>query len=272
MEKKQALVIMLSQEELMVILHYLQVQELPGFDRSVFEGLSEQELKRIMAIAERSLIARQFFLIDQDQMTLHDAVYAMVAACAMPDESIVLSFQYADANQVSHVQFFHAARNMVVHHSSPITGIHQFIALKDRKSMQTSIISLLEVNKYGKEKDLSGTISDRVISAAREMIQQDKPLTEVIPFLVDNSELDEPVAEAFVNTIKNAVINHTLIHFTREQQGDTLEKGFSILADQETLWLLVPMEELAENEHLVSIETINGNDLLDYLKNLTSIA
>jgi len=250
MAKKKALSIALTQEEILVIMAYLGQTELAGFDPTVFADLSDSETKMIMEVAERGLLARGLLMPnpDNNHLKLSDVAHALVGACVSPDQSLVINFNYPD--KPTTVRFFHTSRKMNMFHEIPIAGIHHFVALDSKDAIAKSAVSLLELKEPTVQENYSGVVLEDAIVEAR-----DSEGDEAVEKLVSGG-LSTVIAREFAHSFSNPNFNHTVVHLQHFEE-DSVENGFSLLADDKYLWLLQPIDGNQKVEiRSVSVKTI----------------
>jgi hypothetical protein len=166
MTTKTSLSMALSQEELFVIMLYLKAEKLPGLELEVFKSLSEEQTAFMMGIAERALVARNFLKPDPEgRLKLEQTIFAIVGACAFPDRSLIVTRTRPEAIEENY--FFHTSRNIIVMHTTPVTTIHQFIAVEEKMALMKTILSILNMPSLSKPKYKSGSIQQTVLEEAR---------------------------------------------------------------------------------------------------------
>lgn len=263
MTKKTSISFVLSQEELKLMLAYFKIASLMGFDSDVFEELSERELSIVMGVAERALFARGFLEIDADNnIKISEVPYAVVGACVSPETSLIIRKNIPDS--LSELYFFHAARKMAVYHAVPVTAMHQFIALEDKQAMSKSAFSLLELGTLPALDCPAGELTDEVISNARDAM--DKNDHEAAMAILKKTALDPQTIQEFFVSLQKPLYNHTIVHFDHDPDGEDVEKGFSLLAGENGLWMLQPIEEVSPGVNKVKLAPVSVDDVAAKIK------
>jgi hypothetical protein len=174
MEKKHALSFALSQEELFVVLAYLKQPAMMGLNASSLSKLSEEQKHIVLDVAERALIARSMLVVDgKDHLKLSDPVFALVAGCVASDAAVVISYEFP--KRPPEAFFFHVSRKLNIVHTIPMSAIHQFIAVEDRKALLRSAMAAL--SPLGTQKTLSvpgGELTEDLIAQAKEAASNEK--------------------------------------------------------------------------------------------------
>src|SRR5512145_3385132 len=120
MEKNQPFTLLLSQEELLLILMRHRLPLILGMNLALTE-LSPEQLELLMGAAERSLLAREFLQVGADgNPQLDQTVLALTAACSQPEKTVVMI--RTRANQKNETLTVNLARQLVIVHVPMETG------------------------------------------------------------------------------------------------------------------------------------------------------
>lgn len=239
MDKKKNISFGLSQEEVLVVLSYMQVKNLLGLDWNIINELSENQLNMAMGIAERSLIARGFLMPDiGHKFKLTDVVHAVVRACTNPDHTLTINCKFS--SRMEETYFLHTSRKMAVLHSIPLTAIHQFLALENKESLARSAFSALGLPESKMPDCSQSQVSEDALNKARELFETGSE-QEVVEALV-NGGLDPHTASIFIKSMKKPILNHSIIHIIHVPNAKEKLEGFGLLQGENMLWMLRPLE------------------------------
>lgn len=265
MASKSSLSIALSQEELFVVLAYLQADQLLGLELEIFKELSEREFRLIMGVAERALVARGFLKPGpENRLQLEPAVFATVGACAFPETSLVITRNRPNAPEENY--FFHTSRKMIVMHTMPVTAIHQFIAVEDKTAIARAVLSILSMGSLSKPKCMPGQVKLTALVNARDAAQE-KGAKEAFRIL-SRASLEEKTAQELAATFAQPVANTTMAYIEHRLEGQPSD-GFTILEGKNALWLLAPIE--SPKDELISILPVSYEDVVQRVKTLLKI-
>jgi len=260
MKKKESLSFAISFEELLVLLYHFKRNELAGLDQSPLNDMSDKEKNLLMAVAERALIARGFLTKGTDnKVKMIDPVLALVGTCLEPEVSLVV--ENTPTNNVEQLFFFHTARKMRVMHTTPVTGIHQFIAVEDDKAFLKALISTISLGDIQQLNCKDSTLDIAVLITVRDEALE-KGAEVASKTLLENN-MSEDTAKKFAQSLSNPVSN-TTVSFIRNLD-DTAE-GFTFLKGQKSLWIITPNDD----DDLVTIKNISSNDAIQKLKSLVN--
>lgn len=262
MSKQQAISASFSQEELFVMLSYMQVPELLGLDNTVWEDLAKEQIGLVLGVAERALVARSVLIPEGTKLKLADLPHALVRTCTNPEKSLLLSCSFPEQEEQNY--YFHLARKMLVLHTIPFVAIHQFIALENAKALIRSAMSILSLKDFPELQCGSGRVPDEVMTQAREKSQEGLDVSDILTA----SGLEKAVAEELTKTLKNPQLNHSLVfiqHLTgREAQVD----GFALLGGVNGLWMLYPEESAApKSKDMIIIKPTTTQEISQKLSN-----
>lgn len=267
MEKKSSISMALSQEELLVVLSYLNYPFLLGLDLKGLQEAPEENVKLIFTVAERALVARGFLVEQDGKLAPASVVHAVVGACAAPDTTLVLVRQLP--GKMDETYYFHTSRKMVVYHTIPVMGIHQFIALPDRATMTTSVFSLLGLGEVSERKDMSGIIAESDISEAQALAEEKGEAAALEK--LSTTTLPGEVAQGFASALANQAMSLTLMHATDQQDGDRKGKldGFTLVKGADnSLWKLTPENKDSAANHQVCIRLVSEADIAQKIRSM----
>jgi hypothetical protein len=236
MDKKSALVINLSQEELLVVMAYLGAKKLLGFNYSVSENTTAEEYQSSMKTAERDLIARGFLVQGENQQfKLNDIVFAIVGACASPEQTLLIHKVYPQ--KPSEDYWFHQSRKMFVLHTIPMTYIHQFISFGGIKALLTSAFSVLEIQGSKTLSYPSAKIKEGILIKVRNLLQEGK--IDLAKSYFIEAGWKDPTLTMFLSSMQNPVFSCTISHIIHHPDGDGDIHAFSLLQSKNGLWKFV---------------------------------
>lgn len=252
MTKNKSLSFALSREELYVILVYLKTNKLTGLDNGKVENPSKDNSNGALEVAEKGLLARGFLRPETNgRLKLIDPLFATVGTCAFPETSILITRIIPGG--IKQELYFHTYRKMLVVHTIPITDIHQFNVVEDKKMALGEIKSFLNYTKTNLQDLPSGKVElDALLKISEVALEKDGEIT--FQLLIDIG-LDKNIAKAFAQTLSKPLINTNMAYVPRAGE---LTEGFTILEGRDTLWLIDPVggEEKQINLSITSPDEI----------------
>jgi hypothetical protein len=158
--------VVLSREELAVILRLLGASGIAGYEQSWLKAAPDGSLpvdtRRALEIATNGLIARGFlgapdnnYPVQNPQVTMPAQLIALIAACAFGEYSVLLGVRDKQGRRQA---FFHELQGMGVIHTAPHPGVHQFDALNGRTGVMQMIAATLGVDRQQAASVPSGTL------------------------------------------------------------------------------------------------------------------
>ncbi len=258
METNQSVTLLLSQEELLLILMRYRLPLILGMNPEL-TGLTPEQLDLLMGAAERSLLAREFLEVGPDgKPELDQTVLALSAACSQPEKVVVMIRTLASQkNETLTVNF---ARQLVVVHVPMETGVHQFTALPDKNAVPGLLQASLSFEEPALHVIYRGTISEATYRKARELAPTNK--AEAAGVL----EGFGPMAGEFAATLADLNSDATFFSITNPAGGGQPEGGFSLLQGGSLPWLLTFHGE-GENRTL-EVQPATNEALQRSIKNL----
>lgn len=236
---EQELSLVLSQEELFLILRLMNLQEMVGFRFTVAKGSEQHDWALIHA--EHSLRARDLAQIDsQGNLEIRQAVMMLVATCAFAQRTIVLSqFEMPDGQPFQ--VFAHASQGEYVLHQIPEPPLHRFTAYPEKGGLVTSLLdhsgckTLVQIDLPQFE------LSRDLLADTREKIEHGE--LEQALSLLEQAGLSSIIAQTLCDTLKGTHQISVFHNFYRLQDGNLIERSISILHSSDTAWLVVDTEE-----------------------------
>ncbi len=189
----EALLLRFAQEELVYLLRALKIPTLTGLGPRPLGDLDADHQALAMAVADRTLRARGVVRWDTSQERSLDPLAAgTLRDCASPDYS--LAVEVRQPNQPALQYRYSFTRRVVIEHSLPEPGVHQFVALSTRADVLERLGRLVsypaEVAGGGQpvQISLNRLTQARAIAAtnpdeARRLLGSGPPI-EIIPGLV----------------------------------------------------------------------------------------
>lgn len=255
----------LSQEELVVVLRYLQRADILGLNKAFMDELDEAQQQLVLSIAERAMVARGFLSPTQNQqMALIPVIRALVGICATPEQSVVVTVNRPE--NLTETFFFHQVREFLVSHTIPMSGIHQFVQMKDEQAVFQVISSLMSSLPESNPKLASFELPQTVISQAREAAAVG--LAEPLEVL-SQTALPKNAQQLFAASLADIGMSLTLVTFVHQADNAVSADGFTLLHGNGNAWWLRPMtSDQNDMGKAVLVKPISKRDAIQATKNL----
>lgn len=269
MDNEQKIMFSVSQEELFVILTYLQASALMGLDGSLLNELSDEQTRLVLGVAERALIAREFLVNNEEnQFELAPAILSVVGGCAKPDKSMIINFSRPDRPTES--MFFHKTLGILLGHTKPMTAIHQFFVVEEDDFVPVSVGQLLNLNGQTAplKREEPFIVPQTLVTQARDKAR-DEGLQASQTVLAQNNSTE--FAAAFAQSLTNSVANLTLVSINHQAEGEAQTDGFTFLQGENGFWLLQPRPDVSDDQDMVSITPLAAAAVETNVKTLNSM-
>lgn len=250
--------ILLSREELLLVLELLQAESLPGLDADPLGELSPEGRELALTVAGRVLRARDLAQVGEDgQLSLHTALLTAVGVCAYSTNTVFV-FHWPDGEESPIRYFGHVRGDDVAAHSRPEDVLHLFTLLPSRDQLIEQVLSfcayqdgpqneLPEIGVAGEEfvhvRELAGT-------GATE---------EAVGRLVASGAAEESAA-AFVATLADSPKVSIFQTLTQQGEGDVLRRDFTVVQGGQQTWFIGPTSDEMESPNLV-IRSTNKDEI-----------
>lgn len=225
-------IIRFSQEELLFLLRRQNLPDLPGMGDHPWGEITEDSATRIMETTGRSLLARGAISIFQDGISIDKPVHAILAACAYPEQMVILNSIISDQSyQVS----FSRVTEFDVIHTLPYPWIHQFEVFP----MHGSDMGLNQVEEW-LEPVSYGQISPEIIIEQNKLkeiytlVSTDSAAAQTL--LVENG-LPAEVSKRFTGALKNLNVK-IFVQCVYQLEPVISQNVFTIVSDANSCWLI----------------------------------
>lgn len=137
--------IRLGHEELVYILGVLGARTLPGLEYDPLQGLDRVQREAVLGACERSLRARGLVRIDQDggKVQVEQLVFALIGTCVYPKSTASLAIMEKIGNIDG--RYYHRRDDLVVEHSFPEPGVHEFCAAADTEALAARVLGFVRL-------------------------------------------------------------------------------------------------------------------------------
>lgn len=257
-KKKKYLSFAVSNEELHVILKYLDTDRLAGLEFSpAFLRLNTDNDKLLFELAEKALLARGFLKPGEDgKLKLIDPIFAALGTCAFPHTSLLVTKGVFDDHQ--QIFYFHTYRKMLVIHTVPMTDIHQFMAVDEEKMVFDLLVSFLQLADVDDQRFDPVELELVSLLEARNIAVK-QGTSPAFQYLVKNG-LHKEIAQTFAESLAKPCLTTTVSYVA--QSGEVTE-GFTIIFDATHFWLISPS---ATGNESVEIKVTSRNEITEKVK------
>lgn len=249
--------IALSSHELMVTLSYLKAKDLPGLDLGKFDDLDQDAKNLVIGTAERALLAREFLTIGHNnRLELAPMIFALVGACVYPEIAFIV--ERSLLNDYRQEYYFYLSRKMIVMHRTPMTDIHQFVALESKDDILDNIESILNLHPTKSQLHVNGSVQRKTLRKVRDIAVK-RGYTDTLKAL-SKTDFDEETARLLAQTLSTTFVNTTLAVIKNAGQD---ADGFSVIDSDEAIWIM-SRSEIGKNTDadLMHLSTVSSNDVL----------
>lgn len=256
--------ILISREELLLVLDLLQVDAISGLDTDPLGALDEKQRQLAVIWASRALRARQLAQLNGDgDLMVHDALLTAVGTCAYADKALSI-FHWKAGEEIPSRYFSHIRGEDIVAHTRPADVLHLFTLLPSKEMLLSQLLDFCEyadVPPAAFEMQMTNAEFVQV----RELVDGNEG-EQAIKLLVDNGAEGE-TATAFVSTLA-ASPRVSILQALKQGEGDTVRKNdFTIIQNDSYSWFIEPVREAEENRLLISSSSKRAieNVLIDLL-------
>jgi hypothetical protein len=258
-------VVVLSREELTVILRLLKAPGMIGYDQSWLnaapDGSLPADTRRILEVAANALIARGFLATTGDipseqyfEVTMPASLIAMVAACAFGEYSVSLTVRTLQKNYQA---YLHELQGMGVIHTEPQPAIHQFDAVNGREGIRQVIMASMRIDNQQvpdlPPASISAETFERVVDRTLNgMVSEAKQL-------LTQSGMTDGITESFSAILEDLQAVSSLRMNSPKSPNDFV---MNIMASKSGSLLLIPNEQQSSQ---LTVQSVGAQAIRDYL-------
>lgn len=234
--------VLLSRNELLVILKLLAVADLPGLGPDPLGELSAEQQAYGMTVAERSLRAREMALVDQQgALLVQREVLELIGSCALAQGTLVVTDVRPSENRANQ-WFGHRLDTTFVAHFLPDSALHQFNQVADRAALAALIGDFASWPDCPAAPLAALELTGAVLAAAREQAGQDG---RTAARLLVEAGADAASAEA-VAAILSSAHGVTVVQAIHRRDADTAAvTSVTVLYNKTGVWVMTEMEASA---------------------------
>lgn len=259
-EVSQALSVLLSREELLVVLHILRTQSLPGLDPDPIGEIDTSHRNAMLTAAERALRARGLAQIVDGVLQLHNDLLDNVGACVYADRALLVYHWAQDAIQPARL-FGHSRGDLMIVHTRPDPVLHLFSRLPSKELFADQVLLACLGEQDSAEVSQQFTIADSLLQQVREQAEGDEIKVAQAALVEAGVDLDS--AKALVQTLTGKPVA-TIFQSLTTADGVVTQHDFTLLQDTDVIWLLEI--DTAQNE--ITIQVATRTSLKQYLLQL----
>lgn len=249
--------LLLTYEELALVLKLVNASTLPGLRSSQVEPRTpEQEMQSLM-YAERSLRARELARITPDgQFVVHNALLSAVGVCAYAQEALMLLHIRPDRTLI---EFCGSQKDgTVVTYTQPEPGLYQLSVLQDPADLVAQALASCDCQSLPVAQGKTLTVADITLKQAREFAEHGL-VREAAALLAADNDATSAATVAELLAAQHAL---SILMFLRRQPDDTvLTQELTVLHTPQVAWLMTQLPDQA-TRHLRPISSPELSDVL----------
>lgn len=233
----QPLQILLSREELLLVLSLLRTNWIPGIDPDPLGEFNAEQRGLSLIIAERALRARQLARLDDSgRVQVHQTLLDSVAVCAFALSSIII--HHFSSSQAKPARYFGHLRNgMCVAHTRPEPDLHLLTQFNEREMLFREILAICESENLPATETPGGRISTSLLSQVRALTGDQKAQAA---FEKLTASAFPPISARLLVEALGGAHQISIVQIVRIAEKDQVEnRTFTLLHGERSAWLMV---------------------------------
>jgi hypothetical protein len=231
----QSMNILLSREELLLILRLLQAPTLAGLDADPAGEWDADQQSVAFTVAERALRARTLAHSRPDgELAVHTALLAAVGVCAYPQ--LTLFVYHWPANGAAATRYFaHLREGEIVTHSRPADVLHLFTRLPSTTQLVAHLFTACGWEEGPAAATQHFAVPAPVFADVRRLAMAGD-MTNALD-LLRNQRVAVDSARAFVMTLAEAP-RLSVVQMRKQVNGGMRAHDFSLVQNSQRSWLI----------------------------------
>lgn len=231
---QQPINLLLSREELLLVLKLLGVETIPGLDADPQGALDAGQQAVALRVAERALRARALADVRDGQVALHNALISAVGTCAFPQRTVFV-YHWPAGGEEAIRYFGHLRGDEVVVHTRPADVLHLFSRMPSAGYFAEQMLAACAVTAA--EPAVSGgfTLASAAFTRLRQLAEGGS--TQAALDLLRQTGIDATGAGALVATLAhNPAVS--IVQMRKQQDGAVAGQEFTLLQNSQHAWLV----------------------------------
>ena len=252
---------LLSREELLLVLNLLQAETIPGLDGDPLGPLTDEGQALALTMAGRALRARELAQVGPNgDLAIHTSLLTAVGVCAYANSTIFVYHWPSD--ETLPVRYFgHLRGEVIVAHTRPEDVLHLFTLLPTKALLMEQVLAVCEYEEVGADSSLRLKLSSDHFVRVRELTAEGEE-NAAVTFLTNSGESVDS-ARAFVSTLADSA-RVSIWQTLKQVDAETVQKrDVTLIQNKQYAWFVVPMSD-EENAVLLAVSTTR-NEILKFL-------
>ncbi len=245
--------VLLSREELLLVLDLLRAATIPGLDADPLGELDEAQRQLALIWAGRALRARGLAQVGEDgALEVHSALLTAVGVCAYANDA-VFGFHWPAGGEAPVRYFGHIRGDDIAVHTRPEDVLHLFTLLPSKEKLLAQVLAFCEFEDVPEPRAFEMTVTNDVFVQAREMANDGD--ADGAAALLTGQGADGETAVAFTATLVNSP-RITILQILKQDGDDAVQKSdFTIVQNDDYAWFIAPAQTEGEAKLLIRSTT-----------------
>lgn len=231
----QPINILLSREELLLILQLLRAPSLAGLDTNPAGDWNADQQRVALTVAERALRARELaHLRPGGELAVHTALLAAVGVCAYPQTTLFV--YHWPANAAAATRYFaHQRERELVAHTRPADVLHLFTRLPSTTALVAQLFTACGWEDVPTGANQQFTLSAPLFADVRRLAMSSDVAGALA--LLREERLAVDSVRPFVMTLAEAP-RLSVVQMRKQGNGGVQTRDFTLVQNSQRSWLV----------------------------------
>lgn len=250
--------VLLSREELLLVLRLLQAPTLAGLDTDPAGELDAAQQTVAFTVAERALRARELAqLRPGGELAVHTALLAAIGVCAYPQTTIFV--YHWPVNGDAAIRYFaHARAGEIVAHTRPADVLHLFTRLPSTTHLVTQLFMACGWEDGPSAPGQPFTVPAPIFADVRRMAMAGAVQGAIE--LLRTQRVAPDSARAFLMTLAEAP-RLSVVQMRKQVNGAVQARDFTLVQNSQRSWLVTNASDVGEEA--VTIKTTSKPEVAE---------
>ena len=229
--------LVLSRDELLVVLNVLNAPSIPGLDQDPLGEMSPEQRRLASLVGARCLHARGLAQVGADgQLLLHRGLLTAVGASAY-SQNAVFALHWPSASATPVRLFGHLRGSDVVAHTPHTEVLHTFALLPAKEQLIEQLLAFCQCEERNAAAPLGFTISRQDFAKVRETASNGDAAGAAT--LLAATQAPEATPRAFAGIWVNGP-RVSILQALKQQEDGVHRRDITLVQDSQYAWLAVP--------------------------------
>lgn len=230
--------VLLTREEVRLLVGLLQAPSLPGLDVEPSSLLSPEQEAVGLIYAEKSLRARELARLQPDgRLGVNTTLLAIIETCVRPEQAVLV--QHITEERRLEPLYGHSKQGLVVAYTLPEPDLFRFSILPDMATFLDRVMTTAHLQDFSlpnQQGVMEIVANHTTLSTARQAAEQNG--SDAATVVLEKAGVAQVVAQALAQTLAAPHRLTILTIFTTNPSEEVIKEQLTVIATSAQAWLM----------------------------------